>query len=141
MAAGLTAVKQYWGQRPSEPPAEVAKRVAEDARALIRAEIDLAKAEVAAGLKAKAMGTGTLVAAAVAAWLGLQALLVTAGFALALVVPGWAAAGIVTLALFLLAGIAGLIGKRLLATPVSLDTTKHNVEEDVAWTKAHLSKD
>ncbi len=129
-----------FGPKPTIGVGAAGKAVAEDLSALIKAEITLAKAEVAQGAKAKAMGAGAFGAAAVFAWLGLQALLVTIGFALALVVPGWAAALIVTVLLFAIAGVAALLGKRKMATPVSLDTTKANVEEDVAWTKSHLSK-
>ena len=36
------------------------------------------------------------------------------------------------------AGIAALLGRKKLQAPVGVDTTKQNIEEDVAWTKAHL---
>ena len=126
------------GQRPTIGVGPAGKQVAEDLSALVKAEVALAKAELSDGIKAKAAGAGAFAGAAVFAWLALQGLLITAGFALALVVPAWAAAGIVTLVLFLIAGVAALIGRKKMATPVSLDTTKSNVEEDVAWTRAHL---
>lgn len=130
--------KFSFGPKPTVGVGAAGKAVAEDISMLVKAEIALAKAEASKGIKAKAMGAGALGVAAVAGWLALQGLLVTIGFALALVVPAWAAAAIVTLVLLLVAGIAGLLGKKKLATPVSLDTTKANVEEDVAWTKSHL---
>ncbi|HWB72287.1 MAG TPA: phage holin family protein [Egibacteraceae bacterium] len=111
----------------------------EDASALIRAEIALAKTELTRAVKAKATGGGLLVGAGVCGWLALQGLLLAAGFALALVLPGWAAALVVSVLLLMAAGVLALVGRRLLATPVSIETTKHNVEEDLAWTKAHLS--
>lgn len=129
-----------FGPKPGVGVGAAGKAVAEDISALVKAEVALAKAEVTDGLKAKATGAGAFAGAAILGWLGLQGLLVTAGFALALVVPGWAAALIVTVVLLLLAAIAAMIGKRKMATPVSLDTTKANVEEDVAWTKSHLSR-
>jgi hypothetical protein len=134
------ARSRIFGSRTSIGAAEAAKAVAEDASALVRAEIALAKAEITGAAKAKASGAGLLVGAAVLGWLGLQGLLVTAGIALALVLPAWAAALIVTGVLLLLAAVLGLVGKGKLATPVKLETTKQNVEEDVAWTKAHLSR-
>ena len=129
-----------FGPRPTIGVGAAGKAVAEDISALVKAEIALAKAELSDGVKAKGMGAGAFVGAAVFGWLALQGLLITAGFALALVVPGWAAALIVSVALLLLAGVAAMIGKRKLAVPVTLDTTKANVEEDVAWTKSHLAK-
>lgn len=130
--------KFSFGPKPTVGVGAAGKAVAEDISALVKAEIALAKAEATKGLKAKAMGAGAFIVAAVAGWLALQGLLLTAGFALALVMPGWAAAAIVTVVLLLVAGIAALLGKKKMATPVSLDTTKANVEEDVAWTKSHL---
>jgi hypothetical protein len=128
------------GSRPSIGAGAAAKAVAEDASQLVRAEIELAKAELAAGVKAKAAGAGLLTAAAVAAWLGLQALLVTIVLLLALALPAWTAALIVTGALIALGAGLALVGRRKLATPVNLETTKQNVEEDMAWTKAHLTR-
>lgn len=129
-----------FGPNPTIGAAAAAKAVAEDASELVRAEIALAKAELAAAGRAKATGAGMVAGAAVAAWLALQALLVAAGFGLALVLPGWAAALVVAGALLVIGAGLGYAGSRKLATPVSLDTTKHNVEEDVAWTKAHLPR-
>lgn len=116
------------------------KTVAEDISALVRAEVELAKAEVGKGVKAKATGAGAFGAAAILGWLGLQGLLITIGFALALVMPGWAAALVVTAVLLIAAGIAAAVGRSKMQTPVSLETTKANVEEDVEWTKSHLKR-
>ena len=120
--------------------AAAARVVAEDVSALVKAELALAKAEAMVGIRAKAGGIGALVGAGVCAWLGLQGLLITAAFALALVVPGWVAALIVTLVLLALAAGAGVIGKKMLAVPVSVAVAKTNLEEDVAWAKAHLTQ-
>ena len=139
-AGAATGPRFSFGPRPTMGIGAAGKAVAEDVSALVKAEVALAKAEIADGVKAKATGLAAFVAVAVLGWLALQGLLITAGFALALVVPAWAAALIVTGVLLLAAGIAALVGKRMLATPVSLDTTKANVEEDVAWTKSHLGK-
>jgi uncharacterized membrane protein YqjE len=136
----ITAPRRLFGPPPTVGAGAAAKAVAEDASALVRAEIELAKAELTASVSQKAAGVGMLVGAGVLAWLGIQGLLITIAFALALVLPGWAAAAIVTGVLLLIGGILALVGKRKLATPVSLDTTKANVEEDVAWTKQHLAK-
>lgn len=132
-------VRGLFAPQPSVGAGEAAKAVAEDASALVRAELELAKAELAQAASAKATGAGLLAGAGVMGWLALQGLLITAALALALVLPGWAAGLIVSVVLLLIGGVLGLVGKRLLATPVTLDTTKQNLEEDVTWTKSHLA--
>lgn len=137
-----------------------AKAVAEDVSALVRAEIDLAKAELAAGAKAKAAGAGMMAGTAVLAWLGLQALVIAAGFALALVMPGWAAALVVAVVLFLIGVVLALVARSLLSKPVGvtiareqaqadmqmakdrlrLARTRSQVQEDVEWTKSRLTR-
>ena len=129
---------RLFGARTTVGVGAAGKAVAEDLSALVKAEIALAKAEVADGLKAKGAGAGAFAAAAVLGWLGLQGILITLGFVIAIWLPGWAAALIVTGVLLLGAGIAALVGRRKMAVPVSLDTTKSNVTEDVAVAKSHL---
>lgn len=138
--AGPASPRLNFGPKPTIGVGAAGKAVAEDISALVKAEIALAKAELSSGMKDKAMGAGAFGAAGAFAWLGLQGLLITSGFALALVLPAWAAALIVSVVLLLIAAIAGLVGKRKMASTVSLDTTKENVEKDVAWTKSHLPK-
>jgi hypothetical protein len=117
---------------------DAARAVLEDITALVRAEVGLAKAEVEQSVREKAAGAGLLAGAGALVWLGAQGLLIALALALALVLPGWAAALIVS-GMLLLAGAAlGLLGKRRLAAKLSLDTTRRNVEEDIAWTKSHL---
>ncbi len=114
------------------------RAVAQDVTALVKAEIALAKAEAAAQVKANVPGVAALAGAAVLAWLGVQGLLITVALLLALVLPAWAAALIVSVVLLAGAGVAAKLGQRMLPKPVTLDKTKTNVREDVAWIKAHL---
>ncbi len=132
--------RRFFTRQPVVGTGAAAKAVVDDARTLVRAEIELAKAELSSAAQAKATGAGLLAAAAVAGWLALQGLLIAAGLALALVLPGWAAALIVAAVLLLVAGIAALIGRRKLSTPVKLDETKRNVTEDVAVARARLGR-
>lgn len=127
-----------FGARPTIGAANALKAVAQDTTALVRAEIDLAKAEVSQGLKANGVGIGAALGAAVLMWLAVQGLLIAAGFALALVVPGWAAALIVAGVLILIAAILGLVARSKLGTPVSVEQAKSNVQEDVQWVRTHL---
>lgn len=133
-------LRGMFAPQPTIGAGAAARSVAEDASALVRAEIELAKAELAASAKAKATGAGLLAGAGVMAWLAVQGLLVTAGLALALVLPGWAAALIVSVTLLAVGGLLVAIGLRKLSTPVDLATTKQNLQEDVEWTKSHLPK-
>ncbi len=129
---------RWFGARPAVGVGPTGRVVAEDLSVLVKAEVALAKAEILAGVKPKAVGVGALVGAAAMAWLALQGLLITVALLLALVLPAWAAALIVSVVLLVAAGGAAVLGRKKLAAPVSLDTTERNVEEDVAWTKAHL---
>jgi hypothetical protein len=137
-AAGGTGA---FGRRPSTGLSASARAIAEDTSALVRAEIALAKAELSAGAKAKALGTGLLVGGAALAALAFLALLFALGFALAEVagLPGWASALIVAGVLLLGAAVLVLVGRKQLATPVSIETTKANVQEDVTWAKQSVT--
>lgn len=138
--AGLpqTGSKYRFGARPTIGAGAALKAVAQDTSELVRAEIELAKAELMTGVTANATGIGMLVGAGVMLWLAVQGLLIAAGFALALVLPGWAAALIVSVVLILIAAGLGLVARGKLRTPVSVDTAKTNLQEDVAWFKTHL---
>jgi uncharacterized membrane protein YqjE len=130
-----------FGPRPTVGAAAAAKAVAEDASALVKAEIALAKAEVMEGVKAKATGAGLLGAAGALLAVAGLGILITIGFVLAEVagMPGWGAALTVTVGLIVIAAVLALVGRKKLQTAISVETTKHNVEEDVAWTKEHVS--
>ena len=129
-----------FGPRPTVGVGAAGKQVAEDLSALVKAEIALAKAELSEGMKARATGAGAFGAAGVFGWLAVQGLLITLGFVLALWLPGWAAAGIVTALLLFGVLIGVMVGKTKMKAPVGLNITKANVEEDVAWTKSHLKR-
>lgn len=134
------AGKGLFGPEPTVGTGAAARSVAADVAALVRAELRLAKAELTRSAKAKARGAALLVVAAVAGWLALQGLLVTAGLALALVMPGWAAALIVSVVLLLLATVTVLLGARKLTTPLNVDTTKRSVQEDLQWTRTAMQR-
>jgi hypothetical protein len=133
--------RTLFGPAPAEPTGEVVQQVIDDAKTLVSAEIALAKAEVLGGVKSKAMGAGMFAAAGVLVAVASLGLLITIGFVLAEVagLPGWASALIVSVALLLGAGILALIGKRKISAEVSVETTKQNVQEDIAWIKQHLT--
>lgn len=118
------------GRRPDQGAVTAAKTVVDDLQALLRAEIALAKAEVADGVKAKAMGAGLFIAVAIIGWLALQTLLVFLGFLFDLFLPAWAAVGLVLLLLLIAMGVLGYMGYRKVTSgSLSLATTKATAEE------------
>lgn len=127
------------GRRPTVGPKGAAKQVADDLSALVRAEIELAKAEISAVAKQKGQGAALLAVAAVLGWLGLQALLILIGFLLALFLPAWAAVLIVTVLLLAGAAVAALLGRKRLEAPSTV-ALADNVQADVATVKAALPR-
>ena len=86
-----------------------------DVSTLVRAEIELAKAEIGRSAKKAGISVGLFGAAGVLAGLAGIYLFVTIAEALtALGLPRWVSYGIVTVLLLVLAGIAALIGRRML---------------------------
>ena len=86
-----------------------------DVSTLVRAEIELAKAEIGRSAKKAGISIGLFGAAGVlAAFAGIYLFVTIAEALTALGLPRWVSYGIVTLVLLVLAGIAALIGKRML---------------------------
>ncbi|MFC4000873.1 phage holin family protein [Prauserella oleivorans] len=109
---------------------------------LVRDEMKLAVAEMQSKGKHYGVGAGLGGAAAVLAWFGLGALVAAAVLALALVLPGWAAALIVGVALLLVAGILALAGKKQVeqgSPPVPREATE-SVRADVASVRESMRR-
>lgn len=83
----------------------------EDISQLIRDEMQLAKQDLAASGKRLGMGAGLFGLAGTLALYGLGALIATIILAISEGLEPWIAGAIVTVVLFIAAGIAGLIGK------------------------------
>jgi hypothetical protein len=79
---------------------------------LVRDEARLAQAEVTQKAKRLGVGAGLFGGAGLFAFFGLAALITTAILLLALVLPAWLAALIVTVVLFAVAGVLALVGKK-----------------------------
>lgn len=130
------------GPRP-EPDAPLGRLVndaSQDISVLIRDEMALAKIEITESVKKAGTGAGLFGAAGLLALYGGGALVATAILALALVVDAWLAALIVTVVLFVVAGVVALLGKKEVeqATP-PLDATKDGVRRDVEAVKGARS--
>lgn len=104
---------------------------------LIRSELRLAQAEMAEKGKRAGLGIGMFGAAGLLALYGVGALLATAILLLALVLPAWAAALIVTGVLFAAAGVAAVLGRSQVqhATPPKPERALDGLKADVATVK------
>lgn len=119
---------------------ELIARLSDQTSTLIRDEMRLAKAELSQSAKHAGVGLGMFGAGGLLALLGSMAAVATAIIALSLVLPTWAAALIVTVALFLIAAVVALLGKKQVeqAKPTP-ERTMSNVKQDVAAVKENAS--
>jgi uncharacterized membrane protein YqjE len=116
---------------------QLLKELSSQVSTLVRQEVDLAKAEMAEKGKKAGLGAGMFGSAGVAAVLMLGALTAFLILALALVLPGWASALIVTALWGAIAGVLALQGRNKMrglgkAVP---EKTIETVKEDVQWLK------
>jgi uncharacterized membrane protein YqjE len=116
---------------------EVAKQLTQDVSMLIKQEVALAKAELSEKGKQLGVGGALLGGAAVAGWMALVALTLCLVFLLALAMPTWVAALIVTVIWAAMAGVLALRGRdRIKAgSPPVPEQTIETVKEDVQWLK------
>ena len=116
------------------PMGELVKQLSDQTTALVRAEVELAKAELSEKGKKAGMGAGMFGGAGLFGVFGFAALTTAFIAALDLGMATWLAALIVAVVYFAIAGIAGLMGKKKVeqATPLApqqaIDTTKADVE-------------
>ena len=121
---------------------ELITRLSTQVSELVRGEIALAKAELAQKGKRAGIGAGLAGAAGVLALYGVGALITTVIAALALVLPVWAAALIVAVVIFIVAGVLGLLGKNQIqrATPPVPEITVESVKRDVATVSERIKR-
>ena len=121
---------------------ELITRLSTQVSELVRGEIALAKAELAQKGKRAGIGAGLAGAAGVLALYGVGALITTVIAALALVLPVWAAALIVAVVIFIVAGVLGLLGKNQIqrATPPVPENTVESVKRDVATVQERIKR-
>ena len=119
------------GTEPST--AELVQRATEQVSRLVRDELALARAELTQKGKHAGIGIGLFGGGGALALYGLGALVATAILLLDLVLPAWAAALIVAVALFLLAGVLALVGKKQVshAVPPMPEAAVRSVRADV----------
>ena len=116
---------------------ELVKQLAGQVSTLVRQELELAKTEIGEKGKKAGVGAGMLGGAGVAALLMLGSLSALMIIVLALVMPAWASALIVTALWGAVAGLLALQGRqkiREIGTPVP-EKTIETVKEDAQWLK------
>lgn len=131
--------------RPTDPlrgmgTRDLVTEVARKASDLARKEIELAKAEAKADLRASVKMASGLGVAGVCALITLQLLLVALVLALMEggVMPGWAAALLVAAVVLAIGTVAGLWGwAKRVRKP--FDTTRRSVKENVEWAKEQIA--
>ncbi|MEU8663024.1 phage holin family protein [Actinoplanes philippinensis] len=115
--------------------AELVQMASEQLSRLVRDEITLAKAELAEKGKRAGIGAGLFGGAGALAMYGLGAAIATGIIALDLVLPLWLAALIVTVVLFVTAGVLALLGKSQISRAVppeplaAIESVKADVDE------------
>lgn len=123
---------------PSEASlGQLVSQVSQQIPELVRSEIRLAQAEVTEKGKTAGPGIGMLGAGGVLALYGLGTLFATLILVLALFLPAWAAALIVTVLIFAIAGIVALLGKKKVqqASPPKPERAIDGLKRDVATVK------
>jgi uncharacterized membrane protein YqjE len=116
---------------------ELVKQLADQTTALVRQEVELAKAELAQKGKRAGIGAGMFGGAGVLGLYAVGALTAAAILALATALDGWLAALIVGVVYAAVAGVLALQGRRKVreATPVAPERTVDTVKEDVEVVK------
>ncbi|MFF7445748.1 MULTISPECIES: phage holin family protein [unclassified Streptomyces] len=120
-----------------ESVGELVQKASEQLTELVRGEMRLAQAEMKEKGKRYGKGGGLFGGAGVVGFLMLQALVTTAIAGLAVPLPVWAAALIVTALLGVIAAVMALTGKKQVskAAPPTPEQTIESVKADVAEIK------
>jgi hypothetical protein len=121
---------------------ELVGQLTEQISQLVRDEARLAQVEVTQKAKKLGIGAGLFGGAGLMAFFGLAVLITAAVLGLAEVLPGWAAALIVAVVLFAIAGVLALVGKKDVAqaSPPVPTQAIAGVQADIATVKQGLSR-
>ena len=120
-----------------QPTGELVKELAEEVSNLVRAELELARAEITAKGKRAGIGLGELGAAGIVALYALGALTACFIAALALAMPVWLAALIVAVVYGIIAAVLYFVGRQQLerGLPPTPERTQRTIKEDIEWAK------
>lgn len=116
---------------------ELVSQFTEQSSELMRSELRLALAEMREKTKHAGVGVGLFGTAGMVGLFGVGGLVTTAILALALVLPAWLAALLVTVALFLVAGVVALVGRQQTskAAPPTPERAMQGVRRDIETVK------
>ena len=108
---------------------------------LVRDEARLAQAEVTQKAKRLGVGAGLFGGAGLVGFFGLATLITTVILLLALVLPAWLAALIVTVVLFVIAAVLALSGKKKLSGVNFLPSESiEQIKNDIETVKADIAR-
>ena len=118
------------------------RQLSDQSTRLMRAEIELAKAELTQKGKQAGIGAGMFGGAGVFALYGIGALVAAAIAGLATAMDTWLAALIVAVVLFAVAGVAALLGKNRVqaASPLTPEAAIETTKTDVEVAKARVKE-
>lgn len=121
---------------------DLVRQLSDQTTQLLRAEIELAKAELSVKGKQAGIGAGMFGGAGVFAFYGLGAIVAAAIALLATAVATWLAAVIIAVVLFAIAGVAVLLGKSRMqaAAPLIPERAIETSKIDVEVTKARVKE-
>ena len=125
-----------------KPTSELVHDLSDHATRLVRSEIELAKAELAAKGKKAGIGAGMFGGAGIFGFYGFGALTAAIIAALATATDTWLAALIVAVVYFAIAGVAALMGKTKVqqATPPAPEQAIESGRTTVEVTKARVKE-
>jgi hypothetical protein len=117
---------------------QLVKEIALQSGLLVKKQVELAKTELKADVRTEAKVAGGLGVAAVCGIIAVTLLLVTAAFALSLVMPAWGAGLIVTgLVAAVAAVVAGISWKRRVRQP--MEASRHELKRGIQFTKERFA--
>ena len=123
------------------PVSELVQRMSQQTADLVRKELELAQVEMKEKGKRAGIGAGLFGGAGLITVYAVGALVATAILGLAEAVDPWLAALIVTVVLFVIAGVSALLGKKQVeqATPPQPEQAIRSTKRDVVEVKGRAS--
>ena len=123
------------------PLGELFSELAQQTATLVRHEVELAKVEMAAKAKAAGYDVAQIAVGGIVAYFGALALLAAVVFGLAEVMPLWAAALVVGLAILAVGGVLAFFGVRALQRldPAPRQTLR-TIQENKQWLREQVSR-
>jgi uncharacterized membrane protein YqjE len=124
------------GYSSEKSAGQLIKEVTEDFSTLFRKEIELAKQELGASVKEKAVGAGLVALGGTFAFFALMFVLLAIRDGFAELWAPWIADLATMGVLLLLGAVAVLFAKSKLQSPISADMTKQTIKDDVELVKS-----